>query len=86
MSADNIEVTIDDQIYEWVGGFGSILKSWERGVRVGDVRCIYGEFFHARFIYDNSWTWFARMEVCWTLRDVSVERIQEFRQSLLGVR
>lgn len=51
------------QTYEWSGGFGAIFKSWERGVKIGDVRIIENELFYAYYVKR---TWFKKAEIWWT--------------------
>lgn len=48
MAADNLRFTMDGRTYRWVGGYGAVFTSYERGVRPGDTRVINGTLFSAR--------------------------------------
>lgn len=73
---------IGGRLYKWSGGFGAILKSYERGVRVGDVRVIGDELLYAYLVYPR---WFGRAEVCWTQPKPSVEGIHDLQRKFFGV-
>lgn len=71
----SLRITIGDVEYEWCGGFGSVLKSHERGIKVGDVRVITGILFYATYIYKRgmfdyevNWIPVERIEIGW-IRD-----------------
>ena len=70
-----------DRTYQWCGGFGAILKSYEHGVRRGDVRMIGDELFYAYIVYPR---WLAPSEVCWTVQAPSAEAIRALREKLLA--
>lgn len=80
--ATDIQFTLDDHWYQWDGGFGAILKSYERNVRKGDVRMICGIPFHVA----NVWSMggFRKPEVCWSIPDpwLTAEWIREFKRRI----
>lgn len=72
-----------DVVYQWCGGFGAIFKSWERGVKRGDVRYILDRMFYAYLVYPK---WLRRSEVCWTLTgEFTVEDIRQVQRQAFGV-
>lgn len=75
------EVVIDNTRYRWCGGYGAVVKSFERGVRIGDVRIIGEDLLYAHLVYPR----FLRpYEVCWTFIEPTNERINEFHRKLFG--
>lgn len=84
MAGDNLRFTVDGQRYEWSGGYGAVIKSYEWGVRRGDVRCILGRLFHAYLVYPSRL--FAPREVCWSFIGdaLSNEAIRAFRAEVFG--
>ncbi len=76
MGVGNIRVEIDGRDYTWCGGFGCILKSWERGVKQGDVRMISEELFYAYMVQGR--------EISWTVANCKIEGIRFFKDKLFG--
>lgn len=81
MNTTNILLVEPPITYEWHGGFGATLKSYERGVTVGTVRRIGHFNFYA---YMVSKRFMKQSEIAWALaeEDVTAERIREVRRRL----
>lgn len=74
-------VTLAGVRYVWSGGYGAVIRSFERGVRHGDVRVIGDDLLYAYLVYPR----FMRpSEVCWTFIEPTNERITEFHRKLFG--
>jgi hypothetical protein len=72
-------VDIDGFRYEWCGGLGAVLTSWEVFTRQGDLRKIGSVVFVAREVYPG-WIW---SEVCWVPEgEFDYETVQRFRKAL----
>lgn len=69
--------------YRWDGGFGSIICSFEDDVRRGDTRMIGETLFYAYMVYRSKW--FRHPRICWTVPDVTIEFIREFKKALFGL-
>lgn len=78
---DNIRFDYGGRTYDWHGGFGAVVKSFERGVSQGDMRVIVGERFYAYLVYP---CWFGKPGVCWTFEEPTIERIRAFRAHVFG--
>lgn len=77
--ASNLKATIDGIEYHWDGGFGSVLKSYEKGIKLGELRAIGRIIFRAYHINHRMW---GKNEVHWTtVEDVDADWIQ--KQSFL---
>ena len=74
--------TNDGRVYEWVGGFGAIFKSRERGRYAGDVRMIAGELF---YVFDTYPKHFRKAEVLWTQQYLTAEHIRELQAKVFGI-
>lgn len=59
--ATNLKATIDGVEYSWGGGFGAVLKSYERCVKRGETRYIAGVVFYAYAVSSSGWL----REVSW---------------------
>ena len=75
--------TFDDGVtYEWSGGFGAVLKSRERGVKVGTVRYICRQTLYAYNVMTRP-RW-GKREVWWSMPDtdsrVTMEDIRAFEK------
>lgn len=75
------EVIVCGVRYWWVGGYGAVIKSFERGMKIGDVRVIGEDMLYVYLIYPRFWR---TPEVCWTFIDPTNECINKFRQKLFG--
>lgn len=88
--ARNLRFELDDHDYTWSGGFGAILKSYEKGVKKGEIRMIAGVPFYAYTIRDMGIVLFSflkrEQEVCWTISNnhLSIEWIRDFKKAILG--
>jgi hypothetical protein len=83
----NIRFTIGGVDYEWSGRqYGAIIKSYERGLKRGDVRVIAGRMFYVAYLWEPFRTipLSFKKEVCWTLPNVTIESIQSFKCELFG--
>lgn len=78
---DKLICVIDGINYEWVGGFGCILKSWERKVKQGEMRVIGDVIFHATRVYKHFLA--PKKEICWiTLDNYSIENIRAIKKEI----
>lgn len=82
MSKGSPRITIDGVEYTWVGGFGAILRSVERGRKYGDVRMIDGTLYYVYIISKRGWC--SAPEISWTIRDPTTEKITEIKTKLFG--
>jgi hypothetical protein len=73
--------TVGGREYEWCGGFGAIVKSYERGVQQGDVRIIGDEMLYAYLVYRRR---FRPAEVCWTLIEPTIDAIYRLHRKFFG--
>ncbi len=48
----SLTFTLNDVRYYWGGGFGAILKTQEKGIKVGEIRVIADVPMIATYIYD----------------------------------
>lgn len=55
MYIEKLKATIDGIEYTWGGGFGAVLYSFERGVKINDVRIIAGHIFYAYLVERSGW-------------------------------
>lgn len=78
---EDIRFSSGGREYHWRGGFGAVIKSYERGVRVGDVRMIEGDTYYAFMVQPR---WLRRSEISWSLKPISAERVREIRRALFG--
>ena len=67
--------------YVWVGGFGAILQSHERGISVGNCRMIGNVLFSAYMVSRSGW----KREVGWTVDGVDAEWIRRFKRAFFGM-
>jgi len=69
--------------YSWNGGSGAILKSYEYGMKVGEVRMIGGVPFFVHMI-NGFWP---RKEISWTIPydHLTMEWIRAFKQAIFMV-
>lgn len=63
--------------YEWCGGYGGIIKSYEYGVKKGQTRVIEDILFYAYSNYGR--------EINWSVIDVDADKIRMIKSKLLGV-
>jgi hypothetical protein len=79
---DNRRFDENGRTYYWSGGFGAVVKSFERGVSIGDIRVIAGNRLYVYLLYPRR---FRASEVCWTFEKPTIERIRDFRRHVFGV-
>ncbi len=79
---DRISIVINGRSYIWVGGFGAILSSYEKGLKQGDCRVIDGEMYYVYMITNTGF--FRKQEISWSIPKVTIEHIREIKQKLLG--
>jgi hypothetical protein len=80
--AINITFEAGERRYKWVGGFGAVITSRERNVRVGDLRVIEGHTLYAYFVSTRHLI--APSTVWWSFPEVTLDKIAEFRAKVLG--
>ncbi len=84
----DLRCTLNGVEYEWSGGFGAILKSRERGVKVGDLRMIGEVPFYAYRVDSagDSWFW-EKPEIMWTIPNdfLTPEWIRAFKAALFSI-
>jgi hypothetical protein len=79
---DNRRFDEKGRTYLWCGGFGAVVKSFERGVTEGDLRVIAGSRLYAYIVYPRR---FRPSEVCWTFEKPTIERIIAFQKHVFGI-
>lgn len=77
MSASQITFVCNRRTYVWCGGFGSIIKSHEYGVQLGQTRVIDNILFYVYSKYGR--------EVNWSVIDIDADKIRAIKYQLLGV-
>lgn len=77
-----IKFETDGRWYEWVGGFGAIIRSYERGPQRGDMRFIKGNLMYVSCEYRRGP--FRRYEVCWSVPDPTIKVLDSLRKQFLG--
>jgi hypothetical protein len=84
VDARNLRAEIGGVEYEWGGGFGAIIKSRERGVKVGDMRMIGGVPFYAYMLH-REWQW-SKPEVWWSIPNphLTSEWIRAFKDAVFS--
>ncbi len=82
VTASNPTIVIGKQTYHWVGEFGCIIKSYENGLKEGDIRVIGNVIFYVFMISKN---YFSKDEIAWTTIDTTIEFINEFKKRLFGI-
>ena len=83
----NLRCEISGVEYKWSGGFGAIIKSYERGLKPGDVRMIADVPFHVYTVCRGPrWWWWQKPEVFWTIPNahLSVEWIRAFKSAIFA--
>lgn len=80
--ADTLKATISGVEYTWVGGFGAVLTSAERGVKRGEVRMIGNVIFYSLGTYLG----LSSREVSWCpQQDIDAEWIRAFKAAVFSV-
>lgn len=88
--ARNLRFELDGHGYTWSGGFGAILKSYEKGVKPGEIRMIAGIPFYAYQVSNPELALFSflksKKEVWWTIpsQHLSSEWIRDFKRAIMG--
>jgi len=77
--AFKLKATINNVEYRWVGGFGTVIESWERGVKRGDVRMIGNVVFFARTV---DWKCFTSRVAWCPQEDVDAEWLRDCRAAI----
>lgn len=76
------KVSIDGVEYNWHGGFGAVIKSYERGRKVGDLRSIGNIVFKVSYIHGNIF----RREVCWIpVEKFTLGWVRRFKIALFSI-
>jgi hypothetical protein len=85
LNTSNLKFTYIDQNYEWCGGFGAAVKSYERGVKQNDIRCFGNTMMHAYYVEKRLFG-LLKSEVWWSLigKENTAENIREFRQKIFS--
>jgi hypothetical protein len=80
-----ITFTSNGRTYTWVGGYGTLFTSNERGVKPGDVRVIRQMTFYAREV--GKPLFFGKSYVRWTIPTPSIEHgdITRVQKRVLGL-
>lgn len=86
MESTTLYIKNDDRKYYWSGGLGSVFKSYESEVKLGDVRYIAGELFYVYSIYNKNHNRFyfgGPREVNWCFtQKVDYPYITQFKNKL----
>ena len=80
---EKLTVTIDGIEYEWCGGFGAVLISYERGVRQGTMRRIGTGNFYASRIWTRGLCGFRPPQISWLPdQEIDLTWIQQYKREL----
>lgn len=83
--ASHFTAIIDHIEYEWVGGFGAILTSSEKGLKKGEIRAIGGILFQVYRIWQPP-GWRKLPQVSWTtVEDISIEEIRAIGRKIFDI-
>ena len=78
---NSIRIDLGGREYVWIGMFGCVLASKERGIKDHEVRYISGELFYAK----NRFDYFTGKLVYWApCQDVDMEWIRRFKAKIIG--
>lgn len=81
MYIDKLKATIDGTEYTWHGGLGCVLYSFERGVKINDVRIIAGHIFYACWVERSGWS----RQVNWVPHgEIDIEWIRKFKKEIFN--
>lgn len=84
LTTKTLYFTINNQKYEWYGGFGAVLKSKERNIQLYETRYIGKVYFHAYKINDRGWL--QPKEICWVpIESIDANWMHSFLIELLGL-
>lgn len=78
----DLTINIEGVTYEWFGGLGCVVRSYERGIKNGDVRIIHDGMFYAR-VYQVGWL--RTPEISWVPafeEDQCLDFIRSFKKRL----
>lgn len=78
----DVRFNLEGRRYRWVGTFGNLIESYEKGVKRHDVRVIGGELFYANYVTSWDAPPFSKC-VSWTLLKPSAKAIAEFKKKAL---
>ena len=79
--AENLKATISGVEYTWSGGFGTVLKSYERGVKKNEVRMIGKTIFFARIVSNSG----LRREVSWCPQEkIDAEWLRRLKSAIFA--
>jgi len=84
--ATDLKATIDGIEYTWGGGLGSVVESYECGIKENDVRMIGKTIFYAGTVqYLHYYSWKKRIN--WvTQQENDVEWLREFKNEIFGLK
>lgn len=75
------KIILDNREYAFCGNYGAVLKSYEKGVRQGDVRMIARHLFYAYIIWPRGR--FKAPCVSWIpVQGTTMEWVKEFKDSI----
>lgn len=76
-----LKATICGVEYTWFGGFGAVMKSFERGVKLNEVRMIGNVVFYAYLVGRSGWL----REISWCpQQEISAQWIRDFKAAVFG--
>ena len=79
--AENLKATISGIEYTWSGGFGAVLKSYERGVKKNEVRMIGRIVFFAFNVSSSG----IRREVSWCPQEkIDAEWLRNLKSAIFA--
>jgi len=83
IDACSLKATINNVEYEWVGGYGAVITSKEKGLKVGDMRSIGGIAFEVSYINPRKWR---SPSVSWhPVEDFNMQWVKLFKAKLFGI-
>ena len=62
--------------YEWRGGFGSVIQSYENGVTIGTVRYVCGQLVYAYIVEAHR---FGPDRISWSIPDVDATKLTVYK-------
>lgn len=92
--SEKLKVTYRGVEYTWSGGFGSIIESFESGVKQDEVRQFGNVTLYAYRVYKNSifniiftpsLKQIGKSKICWSAPNVDANWIREFKKELFSV-
>ena len=82
--SEKLKVTYRGVEYTWSGGFGSIIESFESGVKQDEVRQFGNISLYAWRVDKKCSVRWNKYKICWSAADVDANWIREFKRELFS--